>query len=169
MTGGKPLAGPRITVDRQKMAALVLVRGVYNSISPADILGNMVDSLSRAFSVSPKVYRRSGILFMVLGMIILILSIMPAITQGRVPVLWVPVAILGAGFYNFCRGFGLDASRRRALDLLPVLLGAAIIALAFLAPTQGREFPLVVGGAMMLLYGISWIVSLASGRADHGT
>jgi len=49
MTGGKPLAGPRITVDRQKMAALVLVRGVYNSISPADILGNMVDPLSPAF------------------------------------------------------------------------------------------------------------------------
>jgi len=124
---------------------------------------------SSFFSVSPKVYRRSGILFMVLGTIILILSIIPAITQDRFPILWVPVAILGAGFYNFFRGFGLDASKRRALDLLPVLLGAAIIGLAFLAPTKGREFPLAVGGAMILLYGISWIVSLASGRADHGT
>ena len=203
--GGEPLAGLRITLDRQEMADQVLVCGVDSSESPADILGIRAALLSGAlwmfrsgvqpiqptdsihqgrpgmshrsaggrssnfFGVSPRVHRRSGIVFMVLGMIILVLTIIPAITEDRFPVLWVPVAILGGGFYSFCRGFALDASRRRALDLLPVLLGAAIIGLAFLAPTQGREFPLAVGGAMILLYGVSWIVSLASGRADHGT
>ncbi|MBQ72263.1 MAG: hypothetical protein CMJ67_05090 [Planctomycetaceae bacterium] len=47
--GCEPLAGLRITLDRQKMADQVLVCGVNRSVSPADILGNMVDPLSRAF------------------------------------------------------------------------------------------------------------------------
>ena len=104
---------------------------------------------------------------MVLGSIILILGIVPAVDQGRLLVLWLPIAILGIGFRSLCRGIEMAPSRRRALDLLPAMMGAAIIAFAVLTPSKGRGIPLVVGLAMVLLCGIPWVVEFVSGRSER--